>query len=324
MGKAVQYYNGLNWQQFGVTEADYITGGIVSDIFTSVKDSNDNLYIICQKTGTAYSYLPIIKISKNGTINKYLTAGKTWAYRVLLESCSPILSRDESKLFFMADTGGGDIQLFSINLINLAAGYNITTEMGLGYHTANPKFAIYQDRYIWVSVGSTVRIYDYDTKAELASVTYRDNYSICAMPNMDRLIMYGVDTAGAIVKYEYNNTSTIATTQLATNVGDAYNYKYMLIDKWGDLIILQKETPKLLKYTTSGTLIQSISLGTTYYNLNTDSQGSYYYLNALATYKIAANTAQGQNFTGTGTKILDSGMTTYGNNITNFNPAVFG
>jgi hypothetical protein len=332
MGKAVQYYNGLNWQQFGVTKADITVQGVVCTFFYTVKDSLDNLYILCFTNGTGWdANIPFIRISKTGI----KTVTTLYSYNDECRHSSNInlsLSRDEQSLFVTFSNSS------VIGLKQIKTDMSMTSIRTTPILTAVNKFAIYQDRYIWVSVGSTVRIYDYDTKAELASVSSNvGNWDgsisiICDIGNNFYVTNYHynsiVDEWTRLHKIVFNGTSITYTNSYLLQNYDM-KIKQLLIDKWGDLIILTNSgtASTLLKYTTAGVQIgTALNLADPSYDLNTDRSGNYYYSTAINTYKITANTAQGQAFTGTGTSIRGSGsgMTTYGNNITNFNPAVFG
>lgn len=329
MGKAVQYYNGSNWQQFGITTADItsLDGGVFT-IFNVIKDSNDNTYIWCgfpdsSKRGR------IIKVDRSGNktyvnLNWNYTASSTNSGATV----SIFLNRAEDEIWYYGYYTGTNSKI----LVTAFGDINTrVSRVEIGLETANPRqIGIYQDRYIWVSVGSTVYIYDYDTKAELASVNLIGDWQgttgiSCSADNtlyiIGRSTYYGLQ----ISKFEFNGVNIFAKTDYS--ITDNFNTKQLLIDRFGDLIILTNSgsASTLLKYTTTGVQIgTTLVLGGAFYNLNTDRVGNYYYSNALGTYKITANTAQGQAFTGTGTLIRSSGMTTYGNNITNFNPSVFG
>jgi hypothetical protein len=333
MGKAVQYYNGLNWQQFGLTTQDilieYANLDVVANNFHTVKDSNDNIYISCfplnnQSSGVAPEYGKIIKIDKLG--NKTISKIGLWYKAYTAENQGVmILSRDETKLFVSQINAAGKREIATVDIADIVDDQTITTTAFMNTSTTSHKFAIYQDRYIWVASGSTVKIYDYETKAELASASTTNTvFSLCCS---DTNTLYITDYNQQIKKLVFNGVSIITVTALTVLQTQLVNVKQLLIDKWGDLIILTNSgtVSTLLKYTTAGVQIgTTLGLSGASYNLNTDYEGNYYYSNALGTYKITANTAQGQAFTGTGTLIRSSGMTTYGNNITNFNPSVFG
>jgi hypothetical protein len=335
MGKAAHYYNGASWQQFGVTEADItLATGVIANHFVSIKDSGDNLYVWCGKIGaTGGTRANIIKITSAGvkTVG-YIPNGSGSLNIAGLPTM--MLDRSEDMMWIAFTTSYGSTQyiLYSFpTTFNDAQDVTLTQfKNNLGY--ADVRFSIYQDRYIWVASGSTVKIYDYETKAELASVsvTAVPIYNICCDVNNTLFLTSKSGYYQDIHSIKFNGSNTLTDSILAHiySISDTFisNNKQIMIDSFGDLIILTNSgtVSRLLKYNISGTLIHNLNLVNSYYNLYTDSQGNYYYSNALATYKIAANTAQGQNFTGTGTKILDSGMTTYGNDITGYNPAVFG
>lgn len=133
-------------------------------------------------------------------------------------------------------------------------------------------------------------------------------------------------TASGLYKFIFDGVSVITYTKL--NSIDPSFFRQSIIDKWGDLIIITNTgtASTLLKYSTAGVKIgDTITLSGAMYNLNTDKDGNYYYSNALGTYKVPKNTAQGQAIAPLvdHIKIRDNGMTTFGNNISGYNPAVF-
>lgn len=330
MAKAVQFYNTNTslFDQYDITEADVTLGGVVvANRFFSTKDANDNLYLFCGSTlgGSSY-YAKIFKIEKNG--NK--------TYCELQYSSSQYVGATENERIGFYLQRNGKVWVYSWKqtntyhlweLPNFSNGQAITLQNSIIPAGTIQLFAVYQDRYIWVASGTTVKIYDYGSKAELASVSVvgTDQYSCMAVNSNNELYIACKNSANAyhrLYKIVFNGASTLTANVLYEETTAPFNSaKQLLIDKLGDLIILTNSgtASTLLKYTTAGVQIgTALNLANPSYNLNTDSQGNYYYSNALATYKIAANTAQGQNFTGTGTKILDSGMTTYGNDTTGY------
>ena len=325
MAKAVQYYNGTDYTQFGLDVADYtIRSGVYADLFYSIKTTNDDCYIITASTGNNSSNrAKIIKIDKDGN-KKVATVGLS----------NSTYTGVGANPFFFIEQRNGSIwcrsylgSTWSIWIVPEFNDGDILTPSSIGL-IVNYPIALYQDRYIWSASGTTVKIYDYTTKAELASGSMQNVwYSIVVAVDNSLYTIEVVNGKGFVRKYEYLNTTTLQITKLNTEVTDLLNTKQLLLDKYGDLIILTNSgtASTLLKYTTAGVQIgTTLNLGGAFYNLNTDKDGNYYYSNALGTYKITANTAQGEAFTGVGTKIRGSGMTTYGNNITNYNPAVFG
>ncbi len=324
MGLSTQYYNGIDYTQFALDVADYTISSVVCDTFHCIKDSQDTIYIYCSKTGTNV-FRKIIKITSAGvkTVTQSTTGFHSNA-KVLL-----CLSRDESRLYFI-DNPTSTLAQSRLQYVSVSdlTGSNYTPVEGLTNGTTYAdSFNLYQDRYIWVASGTTVKIYDYTTKAELASNSTVNNAFITVNTDNVCYMLSGDGTGETFVlKKAVFNPNTLTLTNL-TSDGIARFAKQLLIDKYGDLIILTNSgtASTLLKYTTAGVQIgTTLTLGGAFYNLNTDKDGNYYYSNALGTYKIVANTAQGQAFTGVGTKIRGSGMTTYGSNITGYAPAVFG
>ncbi len=327
MAKAVQYFNGTDYTQFGLDVVDYTTtNGIICQFFYTIKDSKDNIYIACFTNGTGWDDgIPFIKITSLGV----KTVTKIASYDDECRNSSNFslsLTRDELNIYavFTSSPVAG--------LKILKTDMTTTTIRTAPILTDVSKFAIYQDRYIWVASGTTVKIYDYTTKAELASSTIDNSAKGIILDSLNNLyviesyIPYGFQDR--IYKFSFNGVTISQSIVYQANTAPFANAKQLLIDKYGDLIILTNSgtASTLLKYTTAGVQIgtEPLNLNGAYFNLNTDKDGNYYYSNTLGTYKITANTAQGQVFTGVGTKIRGSGMTTYGNNITNYNPAVFG
>lgn len=337
MAKAVHYNNGNIWQQFGLDVADYtlITGQMANQ-FCCIKDSKDNLFVFCgadtSAGGDSGGKGKIIRISSTGVKT---SATLNWNY-----SCYPqvkaAIHRDELHAMIETYTSNPSLsqKLYWSIPLDFANG-DLISEPSEKIASADSKFAIYQDRYIWVASGTSVKIYDYTTKAELASYTIGTLTYANILVDTDNVCYVSFKSSSAtfnqLVKLVYNNTPTLQPTTIIANEYPTSDFKalvlkQMLIDKYGDLIILTNSGTEstLMKYTTAGVQVgTALTLGGDYYNLNTDKDGNYYYSNALGTYKILANTAQGQAFTGVGTKIRDSGMTTYGNNITGYSPAVF-
>lgn len=328
MSKAIQYSTdgGATWlAQVSLSVADYtLPNGNIATYFLSVKSSIDDVYILCGYD-SQYDRMKIIKISNIGIKTVSWLDVNNSAQQSEMQFIS--LSRDEQTLFFTALNNGiqtsQPVTLFSIPT-NFSSGSITPTQLfQVWNYNGDGKVAIYQDRYIWVASGTTVKIYDYTTKAELASVALASTAQLIAVNTTNTA--YCVDPSGALSSLVFNGISTITKTGINGSMSNTM--KQLLIDKWGDLIILTNTgtASTLLKYTTAGVQVgATLSLGGAFYNLNTDALGSYYYSNALGSYKVAANTAQGQAFTGVGTKIRGSGMTTYGSNITGYAPAVFG
>lgn len=113
MPYAIQYSqdSGSTFSQDSITTADITTDGIISNIFTCIKDSTDNIYVVCQKSG-AFAPLPIIKIDKTGNKIVSRSSSFTWLYRAYVP-CTITLSRDEKYLLLCGDDGSGQL-LFSV------------------------------------------------------------------------------------------------------------------------------------------------------------------------------------------------------------------
>lgn len=321
--------------QVGLDVEDYtLDSGVIADRFFSVKDSNDTCYVICWSS-TNQTWHKIIKITSSGVITRArfkFSDDSFVSNNVAYFTPHYILSRDELSIFAGAElqsaTNNCIIQIF-LNFIN---DVDFTVEK---YFTSGAPVisAIYQDRYIWVASGTTVKIYDYTTKAELASVVVSNSHGNMSYPNSICCDVYNNLYIHARFQNCYDYCNKIIFNGLSLNQGIIITEdiqrtaKQMLLDKYGDLIILTNSgtASTLLKYTTAGVQVgATLDLGGAFYNLNTDKDGNYYYSNALGTYKIAANSAQGQAFTGVGSKIRGNGMTSYGSNITGYAPAVFG
>lgn len=342
MAKSVQYSNnsGTSFTALGVSVADYtLSGGGIADGFYSVKDSNDNLYILCTLQGNWDRYARIIKIDKTGVITNPIqntTLINDQNSRIELK-----LSRDEKTIFFLARAENLNGNLYSVDVDNLDT-FNIymlnVYGVGVSYIRG---FAIYKDQYIWVANGEVIKIYDYDTKVELAS-TDMDWFTEGAGGSGDKincfclglngesvyLVMWLYDgiidayttVIGGLNKMYGGDWSKLFETVLPADISP----KQILLDKYGDLIILTNSgtASTLLKYTTAGVQIgTTLDLGGVFYNLNTDYEGNYYYSNVTGYWKIPKNIAQGQMFN-TPEKIRDTGSVTYGNNDTGYSPAV--
>lgn len=331
MPLAVQYLKGGVLQaQFGLDVEDYRikdsgTGDLVANQFYAIKDSQDNCYIYCGHT-EAYYKPKIIKISNGGikTVSQCLTN-----MYVQSEPIQLTLSRDEQTLFYESKFGSPSRNIYSLPVSDLLS-ETFTPVNILFIGNDGCRFALYQDRYIWGASGTTVKIYDYTTKVELASVTVINsgiNCIVCTSGNELYICQYGGDGYWMKKVTFINNDTLIVTNLVSDFTTNPLYYKQLIIDKYGDLICLTNDgaASTLLKYTTEGVQVGTeLTLGGAFYNLNTDALGNYYYSNALGSYKIAANTAQGQAFSGLGVLRRGSGMTTYGNNTEGYNPAVFG
>jgi hypothetical protein len=327
MSKAEQYFDGVSWQQFGLTTEDItlnIVGGSsgIANIFYTIKDSNDNMFVFCGNTTTSYGSLNIIKIDKSGNKTIVKNSSQYNGNNFGSRSLSPTLSRDESIIYCMMYRAANAYSLYAVDTTTLSQSYSF------GFTTAW-QFAIYQDRFIWVANGTTLYIYDYVSKSQLDSETIASNKCLCCDTNNVLYLIGGISEPYVLTKAVFNGINTIVETTLASITGQFANAKQMIIDKWGDLIILTNSgtVSTLLKYKTDGTQIgTALTLSAPSYNLNTDYQGNYYYSNYLSTYKIPANTESGQEIVALNLHQLfrNSGCTTYGNNMTSWNPGVNG
>ena len=328
MPLAVQYYNGTEWQQFGLTTADVtLSDGSIASSFYSIKDSNDTLYVLCGRTTDSPRKAKIIKIPKTGIytirnmVNFDTGAENTgnWAANNIQHDMA--ISRDGLYLFVTTSTNNADNQcIHKIPISALTGGDMANYRWSIDYN-ANIKFAIYQDRYIWVASGTTIKIYDYTTKAELASVVSTNTTAAISCDMQGNL--YGIEQyfdnefRAKITKHIFNGISTITSSAITGGISIYHYEKQLLIDKWGDLIILTNSGTgsTLMKYTSTGVQVgTTLALQAPMYNLNVDKDGAILYSNDLGTYKIPKNT-QGQQALVLGTKIRDTGMTTYGNRM---------
>jgi len=333
MAKAAQYFNGITWSQWpagGLTTDDYtLNTGIIADQFQTIKDSQDNLYIICNYSGSQISAgsnvakSKVIKLSKTGVILATYTYSSGANYATLV---NPILSKDQETIFFSD---------YNAVIVTMNAGVFTTSSI-----VAN-KFAIYKDLYIWVAViGYTyVSLYNYGTKQPIVvnttcgwGNTDGSSLCICANPNEQELFVLGWHYDSSenqwtrITRMVFNGTNTLTPTGTTLLVNYNMNAKQLLIDPFGDLIILTNSgtASTLLKYTTAGVLIDTLDLAAPSYNLAIDTKGNYYYQTASATFKIAKNTIQGQAFNPIPAEpIRATGNIGYGSNMTGYQPSVY-
>ena len=151
--KAAHYYNGTTWTQLpsaGLTTADItIQAGYsqyAANMFTTVKDSKDNLYILCSYVPGNTVYPKLIKIDKNG--NKTIsTSNNDIQHNDGNFKLCPILSRDENRVFFVyRNLNLSDTQIGYIDISNLSSSFNINVWGTSG--SGQSLIAIYQDLYI--------------------------------------------------------------------------------------------------------------------------------------------------------------------------------
>jgi hypothetical protein len=324
MSKSAQYHHNNIIDQFGLTTADImLIPNTIANQFFSVKDSQDNIYIFCGYYSSGEYPIScfgrIIKIDKLG--NKTYTNlpyGTNTSMIVNTKGKQIALTRDEQNVIISNSYSDND------NIIPVTAfDADINTgvdRVSFGNIITDKYWDLYQDRYIWTASGSTVSVYDYTTKALIDSetITSSSNYTLCVDVNNVSYLIYDVYGATYLQKNILNG-STITKTVYSVIV-EMSKAKQMLIDKWGDLIILTNSGTKsrLLKYTTAGVIIENKDIGGAKFSLGTDSDGNYYYSDALNTFKIPAGSVAGADFNEP-VQIRTAGMITYGNDITGYN-----
>jgi len=332
--KSVQYYKkstGL-WQQFPtsafVIEDITLSDNSIADTFFSVKDGDDNYYTIAvYPSDSGTKYMRIIKVDKNG--NKTISTATADNY-VRNYQYNPVLSRDGKTLFFCSgNADGGSTNIYSVDVENLATTFTI--DVVISTNATYPRFAIYQDRYIWTSVDNVISMYDYSTKELIASNTNPISYNAASISITTDNILYSLSKHGldgyGLDKYTFSGDSAIAIINISYNtMGFA---KQLLIDKWGDLIILTNSgaSSSIYKYSTAGVWIDTLDetfmadYGICAYNLHTDSDGIYGWSNLIATYRIPPNatTGKGQLFNRTVTKTRNSGEVNYESDTLGYN-----
>ncbi len=321
MGLHYSTDGGATFNTVSVDVADYtLTPSplVIANRFISVKDSQNNTYTLCvsSDSGLQSTKAKIIKIEPNG-IKKIATLN--WDYSgYVAPNAAIILHRDETKCSLL--NLGGDKSYWTVSL-DFADGAMIA-EPTVAFNSA-VKFAIYKDRYIWVASTTTVKIYNYDTKAELASLAVTAGSLIaCSSDNT----LYGINESwfnNGISKYIFNGVDTITRTAISTGIADD-QIKQLLIDRFGDLIILTNTgtASTLLKYSNIGTLIDTVNLsvgtnkgayGLQVYSKDNGTKCWVQFGNDLGTWKTAETTAQGQVF-GAVSKLsaVNTGELTYG------------
>jgi len=339
--KTVQYYNKLAniWNQFpepaGLTTEDiklrFDYAQTLANVFRSVKTSTNDIYILCGCTGDDYyAYLKVIKIDKFGikTIIQLTNLGAyqsrqnqsdSWWYNM-------ILSRDEKNIYFNRFSQAG-AYVSVINLDNFVNDGATTTGI-VG------KFTIYQDRYIWAANGTTLSILNYETKALIVEVNTTVNINCISCSINNELYFIHTDQGESLTKATFNGISTITFVSYTPSIELNQYVKQLIIDKWGDLIILTNSgtVSTLLKYSTTGIWIDTLDAtfmgdyGTCVYNLYTDSLGIYGWSNALGTYEMSAHstTGKGQLFSRSITKTRNGGITIYGSDPSGYNVSKHG
>jgi hypothetical protein len=315
MAKAGIYHHDGIIDNFELTTADITAStGRICNVFCVVKDSNDNCYIVCCNSSAMDTPIVLIKIDKNG--NKTIAKLQEIGYGNYIKKV--ILSRDEQTLFFVAYNSQQSNYIAYSTLVTFTNG--ATEIVPTSYRDIFSLIAgmdIYQDRYIWTAHSTTVKVFNYDTKVLIDSETITGILTMC-LSSQNVLYIISADKLTVCVL----NTNIITKTEITTT-GAFTNAQQMLIDKWGNLIILTNSgtNSHLKKYTTAGVLVDDIDLGSAFFNLDTKRTGEYYYSNDLHTYEIPKNTAQGQIFN-TPVEINSTGMVTYNNNMTGYRPSI--
>jgi len=337
MAKAAQYFNGVTWSQWpadGLTTEDITSDGALSTSFSTIKDANDNLYILSRiNYDTILKRAKVIRIDKLGNVKTcYLWASSlryTDNYNITMQ-----ISRDGLYLLVLGAfyTNGPNWGFFKVPINKINTQDEITLVEVDYFEVTNidciKRFAIYKDLYIWVASATTVLIYDYETKANIDTdgATIIASLAIyCSTDNQ----LYSASN-GKLQVITFNAGASPITDSLSVATIDCAGItsatKQMLIDPFGDLIILTNDNTAstLLKYTTAGVLIDTLDLAAPSYNLAIDTKGNYYYQTALATFKIAKNTIQGQAFNPIPAEpIRATGNIGYGSNMTGYQPSVY-
>ena len=338
MSKAIQRMVNNNGvyatTQFQLTTEDItLDTGIVADVFFSCKSSDDTNYILCGKNISYVYKAKLIKITNNG--------GKTisvlnWNYSANFREQSGVyrnqkimLSRDEQSVIVVCYTSQLVVSALKINISDIIEGnINIgnTENIKEGSYYYSTYFMInqYRDLYFWILTNYTSSIGLYSQSSPynlLATLSLNYMVNIAVDINNQCWILVGNNNQDYIYKVVYDGVNLSSTnTMVSTDRIFESGVRQSLIDKWGDLIVLTS-TSKLIKINLTGTptIIDNIDLGGVRYNLNTNKDGTYFYSNGLNTWKIPANTAQGQVFDLTKMVIRGTGLATYNNDITGYN-----
>jgi hypothetical protein len=334
--KIGQYWNGTTWAQLpagGLTTADItLQSGGVANVFYTMKDKDDSLFILCYLTTTPNGLAKIIRITKNG-IKTTANWGNIYS-RVPPTSKTPLLLTRDNTTIFAVD--GNNATIWALPT-NFADGDTLNATISSAMSSwVNGSAAIYKDLYIWVASGRTVKIYDYTTKVELASVNIESYGAVisisCSTDNELYLAYSGGDSNHYLYKLTFDGINTITKTNLLYTGNYSTITKQLLIDPFGDLIILTNSgtASTLLKYTTAGAQIgTAITLANPSYNLNIGklkNDGSYklYYQTALKTFSVNNTTANAAipallNHV----EIRGTGNTGFGSNYTGQQPSVY-
>lgn len=302
---------------YDYSNAKYVNG----DIFHSVKNSQDELYMMVSASNQVYQGYVFFKILVDGsyTYSEFIPINSGFTGSLI--DTGLVLSRDESQIFFVATIGNNYHRLFCIDVADIGT----RTLLSIAIDTfANPLvFSIYQNRYIWLAGNvsgqgnfvwihnnSDYTVLDNDTISETPLAMCVDEDNICYVITESIFYICSYNTL--------NTTITITHVDLTEHI---FLYaKQMLIDKWGDLIILLTTTSSstLKKYSKAGVEIDSVYITTPMANLNTDKDGNYYYSTDIAYYKIAKNIINGAVFNAA-VKIRSTGSVSYCNNDTSYN-----
>jgi len=333
MAKAGQFYNTLTqqWSQPNLDISHYtLDVGQYANKFITHKASDDNLWILALRSDFGYIGR-VINISKTGTV----TSGKlNWTSAYCPSVSDGIVGfypQRDGKLWFCCYDGITDVKLFELDKF-FSDGATITQPASIFTLTGSSKIGFYKDLYIWVASGTTVKIYDYTTKAELSSYAISSSYPItgvvCDANNVFYITRTGI--SASILKYDFNGISSMKQTVICNN--SISNSKQLLIDPFGDLIILTNSdtASTLLKYTTAGVQIgAAVTLDNPSYNLNIGKlkdDGSYklYYQTALKTFSVNNTTAHAEipalvNHV----EIRGTGNAGFGSNYTGQQPSVY-
>lgn len=326
MSKSLQFFNGASWYQHLLTASDILVGsGIPANIFFSLIDKDETTYIYCGYTGIGSTNRgKLIAIDNLG--NKRV-ATLNWNH-----SASEIMTTNVK----MVELRNGNIMLMVRGSSSVVRVYEISTSFLDGASISEPSpinvnstanFEVYKEDYIWIALTSgTVILYNY-ARTQIDSIVLTGSVTSMKADILNNLYYTLQGPPALLGVITFDGIDEISNTDL--NLVDVEeNIKEMIIDKWSDLILISvlAGSSILAKFDNNGVGINTIPVATNIYGLDTDYKGNYYYSNGLETYQITANVAQGDPIDDLVNHVLlrNTGVFTYNNNITGYNPAVKG